>query len=333
MTPELIFITGATGFIGSHVANVALAAGYRVRLSIRRPEQAEEIQRWLVGPEEDVETVVIPSMSNVEAFKDALLGVDYIFHLASPMPGKGEDVRTDYVDPAVSATVAILEAALQHTSIKTVIVESSILALLPVGGSSMPPVIPRANTNERHLINLDMAFPSGFHGHGLKYGISKIAAHQATRDFRQQRAPPFKLLTFHPAYVLGDSLVQADAESISGMNAQFWNSLTQPKPSIPGEWVHVRDVADAHVRAIQHSSDIADGTEFILAAPGTSWQHAVDCVRLWYPRLHVALQPPFPQSWVIDTQPADKLLRMSWRSGDAIIRDVVEQQLALQKST
>jgi hypothetical protein len=37
--PDLtVFITGSTGFIGSHVANAALAAGYRVRLGIRKYE-------------------------------------------------------------------------------------------------------------------------------------------------------------------------------------------------------------------------------------------------------------------------------------------------------
>jgi uncharacterized protein YbjT (DUF2867 family) len=39
MSSPITFITGATGFIGSHVVKDALAAGTRVRLSVRKEEQ------------------------------------------------------------------------------------------------------------------------------------------------------------------------------------------------------------------------------------------------------------------------------------------------------
>ena len=41
----LVALTGATGFLGSHIADALLAGGYRVRASIR----ATSSLRWLEG--------------------------------------------------------------------------------------------------------------------------------------------------------------------------------------------------------------------------------------------------------------------------------------------
>jgi len=132
MTSSLVFITGGTGFIGSHVIDATLRAGYRVLLSIRKPEQAQNVTRRYPEHASKVETVVISDMTKPESFKEVLSNVDFIFHLASPMPGTGTDVRTDYINPAVQTTEAILHAALEFPQIKKVVLDSSALALLPV---------------------------------------------------------------------------------------------------------------------------------------------------------------------------------------------------------
>ena len=118
MSKPLVFITGATGFIGSHVVASTLQAGYRVRLTVRRAEQQGLVRSRYPGHGDDIETRVIPDLSRPEAFIESLNGVDYIFHLASPMPGRGTDIHRDYVDPAVDATLAILRAAALENSFR-----------------------------------------------------------------------------------------------------------------------------------------------------------------------------------------------------------------------
>lgn len=149
---EVVFITGATGFIGSHVVNYTLKAGYKVRLSIRRKEQEQSIRAWLQGPVENVEFIHIPDLAKPGAFQGALDGVDDIFHLASPLPGKGNDVKKDYVEPAVTGTTAILEEAKQHERIRFVVVVSSILALIPMGGIRKPPVVPKGLSSDANNV-------------------------------------------------------------------------------------------------------------------------------------------------------------------------------------
>jgi nucleoside-diphosphate-sugar epimerase len=137
MSKELILISGASGFIGSHVVDVTLRAGYNVRLTVRKETQIGELKRLFSAHVSDMDFVVVPDITIPDAFDEAMNGVDYVFHLASPMPGKGEDFRKDYVDPAVKGTESLLQAANAAPSIKRVTVLSSILSLMPMGGMVM----------------------------------------------------------------------------------------------------------------------------------------------------------------------------------------------------
>lgn len=166
----------------------------------------------------------------------------------------------------------------------------------------------------------------------MKYSASKILAHQATRDFLREK-PKFKLITFHPCFVLGDSLIQKSAEDIDGMNALFWESLSACQPLIPSAFVHVRDVADAHIKALERYQSLSSGTEYILSAPTLGWNNVTRIVRDRYPRIGAALdQGPYLQDdWQIDTSSAEKDLDMQWRSGQAMICDLIDQQLAMKE--
>lgn len=68
-------VTGATGFIGSHLTDLLLSRGFEVRCMIRKTSNL----RWLDGkPVELVEA----SLGNFEALKKAVQNVDYVFHVA-----------------------------------------------------------------------------------------------------------------------------------------------------------------------------------------------------------------------------------------------------------
>jgi nucleoside-diphosphate-sugar epimerase len=132
MSQPTIFITGATGFIGSHVASQSLNAGYNVRLSVRKEAQIDRLKEILPKHAEKIDFVVIPDLIKPGAFDQALKDVEYIFHIASPMPGSGDDFKTTYVAPAVQGTTELLDAAEKISTVKRVVVMSSIVALVPL---------------------------------------------------------------------------------------------------------------------------------------------------------------------------------------------------------
>ena len=68
-------VTGATGFIGSHLADLLHERNYEVRCTIRKTSSL----KWLEGkPFELVEA----SLSDIESLKKAVKGVDIVFHVA-----------------------------------------------------------------------------------------------------------------------------------------------------------------------------------------------------------------------------------------------------------
>jgi nucleoside-diphosphate-sugar epimerase len=132
MPSGLIFITGATGFIGAATALSALKAGYRLRLSVRKQSQTEKLKSVFSEYTQNLELAVIPDITTPEAFSGKIDGADYIFHLASPMP-QGTDGAKMY-SGAVEGTTSILKAAASVLSVKRVVITSSIAALVPLEG-------------------------------------------------------------------------------------------------------------------------------------------------------------------------------------------------------
>ena len=78
-----ILVTGGAGFIGSHVVDVMINAGYDVRIldSLEPPTHNGETPAWVNSRAEFVRGDV----SKKSDWKKALEGVDAVIHLASYM--------------------------------------------------------------------------------------------------------------------------------------------------------------------------------------------------------------------------------------------------------
>lgn len=113
-----VFLTGGTGFIGSHLAEALLARGYRVRALVRSDP------KWLSGVGVEV---VKGDLSDVETLWKALDGVDYVYHVA------GVTRATDdaaFEAGNVRATLNLLGAVkMAAPNVKKVLVTSSLAAV------------------------------------------------------------------------------------------------------------------------------------------------------------------------------------------------------------
>lgn len=87
MSKQLVLITGATGHLGFRTLVIALENGYRARVALRRLEQAEKIKKTAsIQPYLDViEFVQVPDITASDAYSDAIKGVDFVLHIASPI--------------------------------------------------------------------------------------------------------------------------------------------------------------------------------------------------------------------------------------------------------
>lgn len=116
----LAFVTGATGFVGSHVARALAAQGADLRLLIRAGSDLRNIQEL---PAERV----VGDLRDPASLKNAMAGCEVVFHVAA-------DYRLWVRDPEqmyrsnVEGTRAMLEAA-RENKVRRVIYTSSVATM------------------------------------------------------------------------------------------------------------------------------------------------------------------------------------------------------------
>src|SRR5947209_17637384 len=113
-------ITGATGFVGSHVARALAAAGAELRLLVRASSRTENLAG--LNAERAIGDLLRP-----ETLAPALAGCDALFHVAADyrlwMRHSEEMYRCN-----VDATRALLEAA-RTAGIRRAVVTSSVATI------------------------------------------------------------------------------------------------------------------------------------------------------------------------------------------------------------
>ena len=90
MLTSRIQVTGGNGSTGIACVIHALKAGYRVRTTVRRESTIAEIKSVpaVQGFLESLEVVLVSNITRDDAFLEALQGVTFVLHVASPMPNK-----------------------------------------------------------------------------------------------------------------------------------------------------------------------------------------------------------------------------------------------------
>ncbi|KAE8381147.1 hypothetical protein BDV26DRAFT_301952 [Aspergillus bertholletiae] len=320
----LALITGATGFIGSQVSLRALQAGYRVRLTIRRKEQADKLRRIFADYEKHLEFAIVPDITVSGCFDEALQGVEYVLHLASPLPTPDSE---DLVTPARRGTINILESAAKVSSIKKVVITGSALSLVPLGEPRNGLIVREDNEitytlpPESTILTLPPM---------ARYHASKLAAHKATLDFHSTN-PPFDIITLHPVYVFGRNLVQETTDDLGGSCGLLFQSLfsdTLVSKQFLG--VHIDDVADAHLRVLD--ANVKGFRSFLLASETRSWGDVKRFVEERYPGVVFSLRDDDTISYMTDAKRAERELGIAFKGLEVMVQDVLNQQFELAAS-
>ena len=112
---EKVLVTGATGYIASHVIKELLEKNYSVRGTVRDLEnpKCDDLKKDNIFglPGHKIE-LVEANLDSSKGWEEALSDCDYLIHMASPVP-KGESYFNDtsIIDTALNGTKSVLEAA------------------------------------------------------------------------------------------------------------------------------------------------------------------------------------------------------------------------------
>ncbi|KAJ7270256.1 D-lactaldehyde dehydrogenase [Mycena rebaudengoi] len=322
-----VLVSGANGFIAVWVVRYLLEAGFSVRGTVRSADKGTHLKETFASYGDKFELVVVPDITKEGAFDEAVQGVDAIEHTASPFHFQVDD-PAELIDPAVKGTVGILQSALKNgKSVKRIVITSSVAAVLHVDPE--PQYFSELDWNEQAV--QEVAEKGRDASAASKYRASKMLAEKAAWAFAATHKSEISwdITALNPPLVLGPTIHDvAQLEDLGTSARDFFVSLTQPKAPdallTGGAWVDVRDLAQAHVLALQKPD--AGGERIILTAGAFVWQEWLDAAPV-SPKLQKGVPGSakdivYPARY--DTAKAARVLGMTYRSMEETARDTVK---------
>ena len=254
-----MLVTGASGYIATHIVQQLQKAGYKVRGTVRylkNEEKLKPLQELCPDAKYPLE-LVEADLTKSEGWVEAVTGCKYVMHVASPFPAENPANEDEIIKPAVDGTLYVMKACQEAKCVKRVVLTSSVVAVcngFEVGG-------------EKEYTENDW---TDHKRQGLTaYTKSKTLAEKAAWDFVEglEEEEKFELVVMNPAFVMGPVLC-----------GSFTTSMEVPKRLLEKQipmlahvnfgLVDVRDVAAAHIAGMTVPEAV--GKRHILCA-GNMW--------------------------------------------------------------
>lgn len=235
----MVLVTGAGGFIATHIVKQLQEEGYRVRGTVRSLEDEERIKKLKeLCPDAKHELELVEAdLTKPESWEPAVKDVKYVIHVASPFPTQTPKEESELIQPAVEGTQAVLKACVAAKSVKRVVLTSSCAAVGWGPGADTTKTFTEEDWMEPEKLNA--------------YGKSKTLAEKAAWDYVKELPDEDKieLAVINPAYVMGPVI----NGSMSTSSEVVKRLLEREKPFVAKlnfPVVDVRDVAAAHIKAM-----------------------------------------------------------------------------------
>ena len=240
-----VLVTGGTGYIGGEVIDQLLARGYTVHTTVRDAQKSEPKlrRRW---PQAGGRLKVFSAdLLSDEGWAEANAGCDAVMHVASPFPLEVPKHADELIIPARDGTLRALEFA-HEAGVKRFVQTSSAAA------------IAYGHPDKDHFDYTDW---TDLTANPPPYIQSKTVAERAARDWVAMHAPEMVFCSINPVAVFGPVYDDDMSTSVELVKKIVDGSI----PLIPDMGIcvtDVRDVGEAHVRALEAPAEVVRGERF-----------------------------------------------------------------------
>ena len=242
-----VLVTGGTGYLGSWVVKYLLERGYDVKLPVRDKSNTVKYNYLfeIAAKSKGSLTIFSGNLLEEKSYDQAMKNCEYVFHVASPFLIKSKDAKKEIIDPAVKGTQNVLDSVNRTSSVKRVILTSSVAA---VYGDNV-------DMKEQNLESFNEShFNKSSSIAHQPYSYSKSMAEKLAWDISKEQAR-WNLVVINPSFILGPVLSKTSrSESIKFMRDILKGRFYFGAPAFIISYVDVRDVALAHIRAAENTS-------------------------------------------------------------------------------
>ncbi len=237
-----IMLTGATGYVGGHIAKKLLEDGHIVHAPVRSPDNKEKIKY--------LDEIAANSKGAIKYFKadllqsgsydEAMKGCGLVIHTASPFITSTKNAQRDLVDPALKGTENVMTTVQNTESVKRVVVTSSCVAIY---GDAKDTLNYPNQTMTEDIWNTTSSVNQA------PYNYSKTVAEKKAWEMTEGQTR-FDTVVVNPSFVLGPGVnPYGTSESFNVMKQMGDGTLKFGSADLNMGCVDVRDVAEAHYRA------------------------------------------------------------------------------------
>ena len=265
-----VLVTGATGFIAGHVILQLLEAGHEVRGTARSASSAARLNETFskyAGRPIAID-LVAANLERDDGWAEAVAGMDFVQHVASPFPSGVPKDPDDLIRPATDGALRVLKAS-RAAGVKRVVMTSSMAAIAYGWGENRPAVL-----TEEHWSNPDNLKDN------TAYTRSKTIAERAAWDYVNGEGKGLELAVINPAAVLGP-VMSGDLSASLELLTMPLSGKIPAVPRIGFGIVDVRDVAAAQVAAMTVPG--AAGERFLVSQPFMWFSDVADVLREAFP--------------------------------------------------
>ncbi|MDE2134416.1 MAG: NAD-dependent epimerase/dehydratase family protein [Alphaproteobacteria bacterium] len=269
---DLVFVTGASGFVGSALARALEAKGYLLRAAVRASSRLDNLDG--VAAE-----IVIADMRDRAALTKSMLGARYVFHAAADYRLWASD-SSEIVHNNLEGTRAVMQAALD-AGVERIVYTSSVAALKPHKDGTP------ADETSRHTEETAIG----------AYKKSKLVAeHLVTRMVAEEGLPA---VIVSPSTPIGPRDIKPTPTGRIIVEAALGRIPAFVDTGL--NLVHVDDVAAGHLLALQRGGI---GENYILGGQDVAFRDMMgeiaELVGRAAPRIGLPRIPLFPLAYAAE---------------------------------